>query len=176
MNTARVRWRREDWRAIAGWAGRANLEIGEPGGYGQVLGWFGQEGICQELGEGVFRDSNQMHRILVMKVVVVLAMLLSVAWGPVFGAQGGCANGAKVCAKGCCQRGEAPCCAVKGKAQERPAPVQQRVGQDLTMAVGVMPSLVLFTLARPEVKQAPRELLGHEHSLAPLVASCIRLI
>jgi len=110
-----------------------------------------------------------------MKVLVILAMLSGIAVGPLMASGQGCATAVKACAGACCHDA-ASCCAINGRTPEQPAPVHQRVGQDLATAVAVMPVSVLFTLAPPQARRAPRELFGHGHSLAPLAASCIRLI
>jgi len=70
------------------------------------------------------------------------------------------------------------CCAVKEKqpAEEKPAPVQQRVGQELAAAVTAAPFALLFTCAPTEARQAPRGVFADGHAPKPLAASCIRLI
>ena len=70
------------------------------------------------------------------------------------------------------------CCAVKEKlpAEEKPAPVQQRVGQELAAPVLTAPFGLLFTVEPTEARRAPRELFAGGHGRAPLAVSCIRLV
>jgi hypothetical protein len=62
------------------------------------------------------------------------------------------------------------------KPVEQPAPVQQRVGQELAAALTAAPFAVLYTLRPVEVKRAPRALFADRHSPEPRAASCIQLI
>jgi hypothetical protein len=122
--------------------------------------------------------SQVMRRFPVTSLLVVLAMLISIAGGPVVVASANACGGAKkVCSTACCCHDMA-CCAVKGKqpAQEQPAPVQQRVGQDLALTFAATPFSVLYTFAPTEAKRAPRKLLADGHAPDPLAASCIQLI
>ena len=110
------------------------------------------------------------------KLLVALAMLLSIASGPAFASGYGCGENVKCAAKqmGC----QMACCAAKEKqpAQETPAPVGQRVGQEVAAAVMTAPFSVLFRLEPTEARRAPRALFADGHAPEPLAASCIRLI
>ena len=118
-----------------------------------------------------------MNRFPVTKLLVVLAMLLSIAGGPALASPGGCPGTGKVCAQKCCCE-TMPCCAMNGAqpARDQPAPVQQQVGHDLGAAIIAAPFSLLFTFAPNEAKRAPRAFFAGGHSPAPLLASCIRLI
>jgi hypothetical protein len=106
------------------------------------------------------------------RLLAVLAMLLSIAAGPVAESAGGCVGCAKACAMKCCCHGMA-CCARKEK---EPAPVQQKVGRELAAALAEVRFDVLFTLVPAEARRAPRALFADRHSPEPLSAGCIRLI
>ena len=128
--------------------------------------------------ETIFAQPTTMNRFPLTKLLVVLAMLLSIAGGPVVASSGRFATSAKVCAmKQCCCHGPA-CCAMKAKqpAEQQPAPVQHRVGQDLAAAVAAAPFSLLFTFGPTEAKRAPRASFADWHAPGPLAASCIRLI
>ena len=118
-----------------------------------------------------------MIRFPVTRMLVVLAMLLSIAGGPFVASGSGCSKGANVCSSACCCHDMA-CCAAKGKqpAEELPAPVQRQVGQELAAAVTATPFSVLFAFGPTEAKRAPRALFADGHSPEPLAASCIWLI
>ncbi len=118
-----------------------------------------------------------MRRFPVTSLLVVFAMLMSIAGGPVVVASANACGGARVCSTACCCHDMA-CCAVKGKqpAHEQPAPVQQRVGQDLAGTLTAAPFSVLYTFAPTEAKRAPRALFADGHAPDPLAASCIQLI
>ena len=122
-------------------------------------------------------NSQIMSRFLVTKLLVVLAMLLSIVGGPAVASSGGCVGTVKVCAKKCCCGGMG-CCAMKDKqpAEQKPAPVQQQVGQDLATAVTAAPFSLLFTFAPTEAKRVPRAFFAEGHAPGPLAVSCIRLI
>jgi hypothetical protein len=118
-----------------------------------------------------------MSRFQITRFIAVLAMLLSIAGGQFVEASSTCAGTGKVCVKCCCCQGMACCgAAEKQPPQKRPAPVQQRVGQELAAAVLDTPFSVLFTIAPAEARRAPRALFADRHSPAPLAAGCIRLI
>jgi hypothetical protein len=112
-----------------------------------------------------------------MKLLTVLAMLLSLAAGPSIAAKTACASKGCEEVKSCCAQ-HAPCCAMgeKRSGEEQPAPVQQRVGQDLSAAVMAKTVIVWFTLRPAETGRAPRLLVAGGHAPEPLAASCIRLI
>lgn len=119
-----------------------------------------------------------MNRLNMTKLAVMLAMLLSIAGGPAiaFASGPGCTPAAMVgTQRDCCHM---PCCAVKEKqpAEEKPAPVQQQVGQELAAAVTAAPFILLFTCEPAEARRAPRELFAAGHAPEPLSASCIQLI
>jgi hypothetical protein len=119
-----------------------------------------------------------MNRIPIMKLLVVLVVLLSIAGGPAVAVtpDKGSSGAAKVCAKRiCCHM---PCCAVKEKqpAEEKPAPVQGRVGQELAAAVTSAPFALLFTCAPTEARRAPRGVFADGYPPEPLAISCIQLI
>jgi hypothetical protein len=109
-----------------------------------------------------------------MRLMVVLAMLFSIAGGPVVASSGMAETG---CVKKNCCRHMACCAMQKGQpAQEKPAPLAQRVGQEIAATVLNAPFSVLFTWAPAEVKRAPRELFAGGHGPEPRSASCIQLI
>jgi hypothetical protein len=118
-----------------------------------------------------------MNRFQMTRLLVVLAMLLSIAGGPRIASGNGCGGSGKVCANMSCCHGMA-CCAVKEKqpAGEQRTPVQQQVGRDIGAAVTTTPFSVLFTFGPTEAKRAPRALFAAGHAPEPLAASCIWLI
>jgi len=121
---------------------------------------------------------HSMDPSRITKLLAVLAMLLSIAAGPSIASRGGrCQTAAKSCAKACCDQ-QQPCCAAGGKrsGEEQPAPVQQRVGQDLSAAVVAKTVTVWFTLRPVETERAHGRLVAGGHAPEPLAASCIRLI
>jgi hypothetical protein len=119
-----------------------------------------------------------MRRFPGTSLLVVLAMLISIAGGPVVVASANACGGAKKVCSTACRCHDMACCAVKGKqpAPEQPAPVQQRVGQDLAVTLTTVPFSVLYTFAPTEAKRAPRALFAEGHAPDPLAASCIQLI
>jgi len=113
-----------------------------------------------------------MNRSRLTKLLAILAMLMSIAGGPAVASTSGCAASGKVHAQmSCCK--QMACCAAREK---QPAPVQQRVGQDLSAAVTAAPFSLLFTFEPTEPKRAPRSSIANGHAPEPLAASCIRLI
>ena len=127
------------------------------------------------------KQVKTMREIHVTKLWVVLAMLLSIARGPTVASISGCCaakNAAmpRCCGMACCCG--MPCCAQHGRqpAQDQPAPVQRRVGQELSAALTAVPFSVLFTCVPVEPVRAPRELFAGGHAPEPLAAGCIRLI
>jgi hypothetical protein len=118
---------------------------------------------------------GQMTRHLMTRLLVVLAMLLSIAGGPAVASRAGGAGKAKCCAMKCCGKG-AECCAMKGKQPAQEQPVRQQVGRELAATVTAAPFTVLFTFRPAEPKRAPRALLAAGHAPAPLAAGCVWLI
>jgi len=114
-----------------------------------------------------------MNRISIPKLLVVLAMLFSIASGPVVASGSWCKGVTASCP--CCNM---PCCAMHKNvpAQEKPAPVQQGAGQELAAAITSAPFSVLYTFSPTEPKRAPRALFADGHAPEPLSASCIQLI
>lgn len=119
-----------------------------------------------------------MTRLLAAKLLIVLAMLLSMAGGPVVASEGCCGGSAAKAVAGTCCQCHMPCCAMDRKqpAPEKPAPVQPRVGQELAAAVLTAPFSVLFTFAPTEARRAPRALFADGHAPEPLAVNCIQLI
>ena len=64
----------------------------------------------------------------------------------------------------------------KQPANHQPAPVQQRVGQDLSATVASAPFSLLFTFSPTESKRATRALFADRHAPGPLSVGCIQLI
>jgi len=118
-----------------------------------------------------------MSQFSLTKLLVVLAMLLSIAGGPALALANRCPGTGKVgiATSACCNM---PCCAGKMKqpAQEQRAPIGQRGGQELSEAVTAAPFAVLYTIAPADVKRPPIALFADGHAPEPLAASCIQLI
>ena len=117
-----------------------------------------------------------MNRFPMTRLLVVLAMLLSIAGGPLIASGNGCAGSGTVCANRSCCQGMACCAKGKQPAGEQRTPVQQQVGREIAAAVTATPFSVLFTLGPTEAKRAPRALFAAGHAPEPLAASCIWLI
>ncbi len=115
-----------------------------------------------------------MNRMGAMKLLVMLAMLLSIAGGPAVASAGGEMGKARVvCKCGCCGAG---CCAVgeKGTAREMPAPVGQQVGAEVAAAVLTTRFEILYVVAPTVAREVDVKAVWH--GPAPLAVSCARLI
>ena len=121
-------------------------------------------------------NSQIMSRFLVTKLLVVLAMLLSIAGGPAVASRSECTGSLKICVMKNCPAGMKCCAAREKQPAEKPAPVQQRVGREIATTVTAAPFSVLYAFGPAEVKRAPRALFANGHAPEPRVASCIQLI
>jgi hypothetical protein len=120
-----------------------------------------------------------MNRFSMAKLLVVLAMLLSIVTGPaaaMVSISGPCPAASTPALKAhCCTM---PCCAARSKnaPEEKPAPVPQRTGQELAATLASAPFSLLFTLAPTEPRPVSVSAISAAHSPEPLRAGCILVI